>query len=239
MSNLAPRGVGICPVRWAWEAGAVKKIPLVVLASLSLLQLLGCGDANSSSPKDEVVQAVACAYPSDGDPAKPVDPPSTTDVKTVGTVTATVHLSAGDVKITMDRASTPCTVNSFESLAQQGYFDDTACHRLVDDRIFVLQCGDPSGTGRGGPGYSFADETNASMTYPAGTVAMANAGPDTNGSQFFMVWAESPLPPKYTVFGTMDKAGLDVVAGIAAQGVAAEDETSPIAEAQIISVTLG
>lgn len=217
----------------------VKKMPVVPLVACSLLLMAGCGDANQSSSVDEVVQAIGCEYPTDGDPAKAVDPPSTTDVKNAGTATATMHLTAGDVKITLERAATPCTVNSFESLAQQGYFDDTACHRLTDTGIFVLQCGDPSATGRGGPGYSFADETNDSMTYPAGTVAMANAGPDTNGSQFFLVWADTDLPPDYTVFGTMDQAGLDVVGGIAAQGVAAEDGTSPIAEAKITSVTLG
>ncbi len=77
------------------------------------------------------------------------------------------------------------------------------------------------------------------MTYPAGTVAMANAGPDTNGSQFFLVWEETDLPPAYTVFGTMDQAGLAVVAGIAAQGVADDESENPIAEALITSVTLG
>ena len=214
-------------------------MPLVPLAACSLLLMAGCGDANQSAVGDEVVQAVGCEYPTDGNPAKVVDPPSTTDVKNAGTATATMQLTAGDVEITLDRAAAPCTVNSFESLAQQGYFDDTECHRLTDTGIFVLQCGDPSATGKGGPGYSFADETNDSMSYPAGTVAMANAGPDTNGSQFFLVWADTDLPPDYTVFGTMDQAGLDVVAGIAAQGVAAEDGTSPIAEAKITSVTLG
>ena len=217
----------------------VKKTLLVPLAALSLLLGAACGDANQSAGDDDV-QATACEYPMGGDPAKPVDPPPTTDVNNAGTSTVILSLTAGDVEITLDRASTPCTVNSFESLATQGYFDDTACHRLTDTGIFVLQCGDPTETGTGGPGYSFADETDDSMKYPAGTVAMANAGPDTNGSQFFLVWDDSSvLDPDYTVFGTMDQAGLDVVAGIAAEGVSADDDTSPIAEAQITSVTLG
>lgn len=217
----------------------MKKMLLLPLAALSLLLGAACGDANQSAVDDEMVQATGCQYPMGGDPAKPVDPPPTTDINNAGTATATLSLTAGDVEITLDRAATPCTVNSFESLATQGYFDDTACHRLTDYGIFVLQCGDPTGTGKGGPGYSFADETNDSMTYPAGTVAMANAGPDTNGSQFFLVWADTDLPPAYTVFGTMDQAGLDVVAGIAAQGVADDESENPIAEAQITSVTLG
>src|SRR5699024_11558444 len=84
--------------------------------------------------------------------------------------------------------------------------------------IFVLQCGDPTGTGSGGPGYSFADELDGSETYPAGTLAMANAGPDTNGSQFFVVYDDSPLPADYTVFGSLDKESTKTVADIAAEG---------------------
>ena len=84
----------------------------------------------------------------------------------------------------------------------------------------MLQCGDPTGTGSGGPGYSFDDELTGKETYPAGTLAMANAGPNTNGSQFFLVYADTPLPPSYTVFGKMDPAGRRVVARIAAAGTA-------------------
>ena len=112
--------------------------------------------------------------------------------------------------------------------------------RLVDYGIFILQCGDPTATGTGGPGYTIPDELDPAPTYPAGTVAMAKRQPpDTGGSQFFLVWADTPLPPEYTVFGTMDQEGLDVVAGIAAQGVDGTDQTSPNAEARIESVTLG
>ncbi len=100
-----------------------------------------------------------------------------------------------------------------------GFYDDTQCHRLVDmGGIFVLQCGDPTGTGTGGPGYRFADETRPEDTYPAGTVAMANAGPNTNGSQFFLVYEDSVLPPNYTVLGRMDAESTGVVARIAAEG---------------------
>src|SRR5690606_21777336 len=103
-----------------------------------------------------------------------------------GTVPATIRTSAGDLAVSLDADAAPCTVNSFLSLAQQGYFDETPCHRLTTSGIFVLQCGDPTGTGTGGPGYEFPDELTGSETYPAGTLAMANAGPDTNGSQFFV-----------------------------------------------------
>jgi peptidyl-prolyl cis-trans isomerase B (cyclophilin B) len=133
-------------------------------------------------------------------------------------------------------------VNSLVSLAKQGYFDRTPCHRLSTQGYFVLQCGDPTGTGRGGPGYSFADELVDNdprlqpcgveagqdyCTYNAGTVAMANAGADTNGSQFFLVYGNSKFPPDYTVLGNMDAAGLKVVKEIAAAGVGTANGIGP------------
>ena len=135
-----------------------------------------------------------------------------------GAPTASIALTGGTVEIALDRETAPCTVGSFAFLSEAGYYNDTPCHRLTSSpTLSVLQCGDPSGTGGGGPGYSYADETNPAMVYPAGTVAMANAGPDTNGSQFFLVYADSTLPPSYTVFGTITE-GLDVLTGIAANG---------------------
>lgn len=160
-----------------------------------------------------------CEYRPFGTPARTVDPPPSTDVPDAGAVTYTLSMSSGDVVVTLDRAAAPCTVNSFEALAKQGYFDKTDCHRVTDSGgLFVLQCGDPTGTGSGGPGYQFDDELSGDTAYPAGTLAMANAGPDTNGSQFFVVYADSELPPAYTVFGHTDQAGVQVVAGIAAGG---------------------
>jgi peptidyl-prolyl cis-trans isomerase B (cyclophilin B) len=124
-------------------------------------------------------------------------------------------------------------------LSQAGYYDDTPCHRLTSSpSLSVLQCGDPSGSGGGGPGYSYADETDPTMVYPAGTVAMANAGPDTNGSQFFLVYADSMLPPNYTVFGTITQ-GLDVLQGIAAKGTSnGRADGAPADPVTITSVTV-
>ena len=124
-------------------------------------------------------------------------------------------------------------------LAQSGYYNDTPCHRLTKaGSLSVLQCGDPSGTGGGGPGYTFADETNPDMVYPAGTVAMANGGPDTNGSQFFLVYADSQLSPDYTVFGTITQ-GLDVLTGIAAKGTAnGGKDGKPVDPVTISTVTV-
>ncbi|GAA2179499.1 hypothetical protein GCM10009785_06350 [Brooklawnia cerclae] len=181
-----------------------------------------------------------CVYEANGNPARPVDPPPSKDVPATGTVVYTLALSAGDVAVTMDRAKTPCTVNSFAALAKQGFYDDTACHRLIDQTIFILQCGDPTGTGTGGPGYVYADELTGSETYPAGTVAMANAEQaNTNGSQFFIVWADSPLPPTYTVFGTIDEPSLAVVQTIASRGVSRDESPKPIAPAVIERVSVG
>jgi peptidyl-prolyl cis-trans isomerase B (cyclophilin B) len=161
---------------------------------------------------------IDCAYSVSGQAARPVDPPPTTNIPASGTVAVTLHLNAGSVTLTLDRARTPCTVNSFLSLLEQGFYNDTTCHRLVDRGIFVLQCGDPTGTGAGGPGYSYADETYSDDRYPAGTVAMANAGPNTNGSQFFFVYQDSSLSPDYTVFGHLDAQGTKLIAEIAGGG---------------------
>lgn len=185
---------------------------------------------------------VNCTYVAASTPAKPVDPPSGTNVPATGTVAVVMTTDQGAIGITMDRSKTPCTVNSFLSLAQQKYFDATSCHRLVSSGLFLLQCGDPTGTGSGGPGYTFRDETYATDTFPAGTVAMANAGTNTNGSQFFLVYADSPLPPKYTVFGHMDAAGIAVIAKVAAggdDGSISAGGGKPNIPVKILTVTVG
>ncbi|WP_053644078.1 MULTISPECIES: peptidylprolyl isomerase [unclassified Streptomyces] len=137
--------------------------------------------------------------------------------------------NAGDITITMDAAKTPRTVNSFKHLADKKYFDGSKCHRLTTQGIFVLQCGDPQGTGTGGPGYTIPDENldalgkagaDGAVTFPAGTVAMANTGqPGTGGSQFFLVYKDTRLPPTYTPFGKIDAAGLKAVQEVAKAGV--------------------
>ena len=159
-----------------------------------------------------------CEYVANGEAARKVELPPMTDVAHTGSVEFTLTTNEGPVVITMDRAAAPCTINSFASLAKQGFYDDTQCHRLSDAGLAMLQCGDPTGSGSGGPGYTFADELSDNTAYPAGTVAMANAGEDTNGSQFFLVFRDSALPPNYTVFGHMDDNGIAVVEKIAAEG---------------------
>ena len=173
------------------------------------------------------------------DPAKKVDPPPAEPADT-GKVDVTLDTSVGEINATLDAGKTPCTVNSFTSLAKQGYFDDTTCHRLTTQGIYVLQCGDPTATGMGGPGYQYDDELSGSETYRAGTLAMANAGPGTNGSQFFIVFDDSQLPPSYTVFGTVDAAGIKTVQKVAAKGTETGGPDGPPKQpVEIAGVTVG
>ena len=160
-----------------------------------------------------------CSYTKGSEAAsKEVALPKNGKVPTTGTVNVSVNTNQGALTFTLDRSKAPCTVHNLPHLARQKYFDGTPCHRLTTGANFgVLQCGDPSGKGTGGPGYTFADEVTPDLKYTKGTLAMANAGPDTNGSQFFVVYRDTQLQPNYTVFGTVSK-GLDVVEKIAAAG---------------------
>jgi peptidyl-prolyl cis-trans isomerase B (cyclophilin B) len=136
---------------------------------------------------------------------------------------ATIVTNCGTIVAVLDGAKAPHTVNSFAFLAGKGYFDNTPCHRLTTAGIFVLQCGDPTGSGTGGPGYTIPDENLAGATYGAGTLAMANTGqPHTGGSQFFLCYNDTQLPPQYTPFGHITQ-GLDVLKAIAANG---EDDSN-------------
>ncbi|MEI7777945.1 MAG: peptidylprolyl isomerase [Actinomycetes bacterium] len=133
----------------------------------------------------------------------------------------TLTTNCGQIKIALTAAKAPKTVSSMVFLAAQGYFNNTKCHRLTTTGIFVIQCGDPTGTGSGGPGYTVPDENLPSVSgvnYPAGTVAMANSGPNTGGSQFFIVFANTTLGPNYTVWGKVT-SGLDIAKYVANQGV--------------------
>jgi peptidyl-prolyl cis-trans isomerase B (cyclophilin B) len=216
-------------------------VVVVVLVAVVLLSTVGRGSkaepaatTGSVAPTSAAAQPAAapgtCAYPPDGTAAKQNTPPPTDGVSHEGTVSVAMATSAGPIGLTLDRAQAPCSVNSFVSLAKQGYFDGTTCHRLTTtEGLKVLQCGDPTGTGTGGPGYTIPDEKpttlapspsgGGTVTYPRGTVAMAKtAQPDSGGSQFFLVYADSTLPPDYTVFGTIDDAGLATIEKVAAGG---------------------
>lgn len=195
-----------------------------------------------------------CQYPASPEPAaKKVDAPHSGKVPTnPATVSASMSTNQGNLGLVLDNAKAPCTVNSFASLAQKGYFNDTPCHRLTTSpSLSVLQCGDPTGSGTGGPGYQFANEyptdqyppndpaLQQPVVYPRGTLAMANAGPGTNGSQFFLVYKDSQLPPNYTAFGTIDATGLATLDKIAAAGVAGGGQDGkPATDVRIKSILL-
>ena len=195
-----------------------------------------------------------CQYPATPDKAsKPVKPPRAGKVPTEpAQVSASLETNQGDIGLMLDNGKSPCTVNSFASLANQGFFKDTTCHRLTtSESLSVLQCGDPTGQGTGGPGYQFANEyptdqyqpddpkLQEPVKYPRGTLAMANAGPGTNGSQFFLVYKDSELPPNYTAFGTIDQTGLATLDKIAAAGTAdGGQDGKPKNDVQIKSILL-
>jgi peptidyl-prolyl cis-trans isomerase B (cyclophilin B) len=176
----------------------------------------------SASPSPSAAVPIAepahtCAYNVSGTASRKVAlPPKHPDFR--AHYQATIHTNRGNIVINLRNSKATCTVNSFVSLAKQNFFSQTTCHRLVTSGIFVLQCGDPTGTGSGGPGYQFSDENLAGAKYPAGTVAMANSGPNTNGSQFFLVYQNTPgLQPNYTPFGTI-VSGLKIVQNVAKAG---------------------
>jgi peptidyl-prolyl cis-trans isomerase B (cyclophilin B) len=147
-----------------------------------------------------------------------------------------LNTNCGSITIETLPEKAPKTVNAMLWLAEQGYFDGTTCHRLTTKGIFVLQCGDPTGTGSGGPGFEIPDENlPADGKYPKGTVAMANSGPGTSGSQFFIVYKETSLPPNYTVWGKVT-SGLPVVERVAEAGVTGEgDDGTPAAPIGILT----
>lgn len=174
-------------------------------------------------------ETVTCEYPEAGEASRDAGTPPTENIPTTGTLNVTLATNQGEIGMELDRTTAPCTVNAIEHFAAEGYYDDVVCHRLTTSGIYVLQCGDPSGTGAGGPGFQFANEyptdeaaqedLNTPVIYERGTIAMANAGQDTNGSQFFLNYEDSPLPPVYTYFGQITEEGLATLDAIAETGV--------------------
>ncbi|MDT4918127.1 MAG: peptidyl-prolyl cis-trans isomerase [Pseudonocardiales bacterium] len=191
----------------------------------------------ASSSSTAAVAAYPCDWKKSGTAAKRASVPPTTTPPKKGTVDVSVQSSQGAMTFTLNRAAAPCAVESFVSLARQKYFDATSCHRLTGGSLSVLQCGDPSGTGSGGPGYSFQDELTGKEKYTRGVLAMANAGPNTNGSQFFIVYKDSTLGPQYTIFGKVSK-GLSVVDKVAAKGSTPANDGKPKLPMTLTKVTV-
>jgi peptidyl-prolyl cis-trans isomerase B (cyclophilin B) len=215
----------------------VVAVAVVVVAALVITGVFSGDDtSNEASPSSPAVTSgaaaattnadgtIACTYSPDdsGNPnLKDVGTPPTPEATpTQGTSTLLMSTNQGDLTLTLDRAKAPCAAASFAYLASQKFFDGSPCHREVNQPTFgVLQCGDPTGSGSGGPSYKFAQEIPAGTTYPRGTIAMANTGqPDSTGSQFFLCFVDTQLSPDYTPVGTVDEAGLAVLDKVAAAG---------------------
>lgn len=175
--------------------------------------------------------------------------PEGKNISTSGTVKVSFKTAQGEIAMDLDRAVAPCTVNAIAHLAKSGYYDNTVCHRETSGMLNVLQCGDPTGKGSGGPGFQFANEyptdelgdaaATSQVTYPKGSIAMANAGAGTNGSQFFLNYADSTLPGNYTYFGKVTDEGQATLDKIAAAGIKdGETDGAPAEEVKIASATV-
>lgn len=200
--------------------------------------LAGSGkDADRAAAPSPSKAPDPCGKPAKGTPStKTWKKEPAMSVDTSASYSAKLATTCGTIELKLDAGKAPHTVNSFAFLAGQGYFDHSKCHRLVDQGIYVLQCGDPKGTGQGTPGYTIPDENLKDPrlkggVYPAGTVAMANRYDgqsdktrDSGGSQFFLVYQDSKLPPNYTPFGTVT-GGMDVLKKIAKAGSTPDPRT--------------
>jgi peptidyl-prolyl cis-trans isomerase B (cyclophilin B) len=240
------------------QAGTATGIALVLIV-LGTLWYAGVFEPDKAKPTANA----DCAWnPAEGTNAKDVGRPPTSGIPKSGIETMTITTNQGVIRAAIDVSKVPCAAASFSYLAEKKFFDNTQCHRLTTEGGYVLQCGDPSATGSGGPGYRFADEnlptaeppasdpaaasaspSAAPAIYKAGMIAMANSGADTNGSQFFIVYKDSPVfQPNYTVLGQVTQ-GLDIVEKIAAGGVAeggsSATDGKPKVEVTIQTLTVG
>jgi peptidyl-prolyl cis-trans isomerase B (cyclophilin B) len=252
--QLERRAANQAKARQRMMIGSVVVAVLAIVGAVVGISLYNGSDhkspvASAATPSDAsaapTAPASAAPTPNDGlkcttPPAKSPTPQSfkTEPALTVDTkvdYTATITTNCGVIKAELFASKAPHTVNSFLFLASKGYFNNTPCHRLTTSDIYVLQCGDPTGSGTGGPGYQFKDENLTGAKYSAGVLAMANSGPNTNGSQFFINYKDSTLGPQYTPFGKIVQ-GLDIVQKIAARGATAADASGNTAPNQPVSI---
>jgi peptidyl-prolyl cis-trans isomerase B (cyclophilin B) len=227
--------------------GVVAGVVVVVVGIWVGLAVSGGHKKSTATPASSATaKPAACAWTPDPNPTPSPSPTASTppnpNLKNVGTPAAsgeprsgyrtmTFDTNLGTIVVTLDLAKAPCTSASFAYLVEKSFFNNTSCHRLLNtsttdsstgeaQEYHVLQCGDPSGTGQGGPTYTFADENlpaNQRPAYPEGVVAMANSGANTNGSQFFFVFGDSTFDPNYTIFGKITQ-GLDLIKSVGAAG---------------------
>lgn len=212
-----------------WLALVIAAVLLmtVLAGSFALLSGIELGNPRSPAPSASVGASRAagapCVYRTDnvgGQNQRLVPLPPARPTRT-GPVSATIRTTLGDVTLELDANRAPCTVNAIASLVRGDYYTQTDCHRLTTDGPWVVQCGDPSGTGAGAPGYRYGNENvppaGNLWTYQRGTVAIVNAGPDTNGAQFLIMYRDSELAPDYPIVGRVT-GGLDLIERVAAGG---------------------
>jgi peptidyl-prolyl cis-trans isomerase B (cyclophilin B) len=198
----------------------MRKIIKFAIATSSLVIFSTAHTSVSNAAPNKSLEKIICKNTkAKGHTAKNIEPP---EVKgPFQNRTFTLSTNCGNIVIKADGKSAPITVTALSALATGGFFDQTLCHRLTTENIYVLQCGDPTATGLGGPNFTYRDEnlpTPVENNYPAGVVAMANSGQNTNGSQFFIVYADTSLPPSYTIWGKVTK-GLEIIQMVAKSGV--------------------
>ena len=198
----------------------VKRLLVAVIAISVLASPSAIAEPKGKAAKNVKVAAIKCGpTKAAGHAPKDVAPAQKLPKKLARTFT--FETNCGNIVVTTVGAKAPITITQLSTLAKGGYFDNSLCHRLTTQGLYVLQCGDPTATGSGGPNFTYGDEnlpTATANNYPAGTVAMANSGPGTNGSQFFLVFADTTLGANYTIWGTITE-GLDIVKAIAKAGV--------------------
>lgn len=204
---------------------------LITAAAAALIAapvLAGCG---SSDPASSTAAADTAASG-----AKTWSAPPKMSIDVNAAYTADLTTSEGDIQIALDPKKAPKTVNNFVFLAKQGFYDGVTFHRVIPD--FVIQGGDPQGTGQGGPGYQFEDELPKAGAYKVGSVAMANAGPDTNGSQFFIIVGAqgAALPPAYSLFGKVTQ-GQDVADKISTMAAPGTETPDPPVTIEKVTIT--
>ena len=198
----------------------VKRLVVAVIAISLIHSPSAFAEQKSKSVKSAKVPAIKCTSTKAAGHTPPSVAPADKLLKRFPR-TFTFTTNCGNIVVTTVGAKAPITITQLATLARGGFFNNTLCHRLTTQGLYVLQCGDPTATGGGGPNFTYRDENlpvEGLNNYPAGTVAMANSGPGTNGSQFFLVFADTTLGANYTIWGTITQ-GLDIVKAIAKSGV--------------------
>ena len=231
----------------------MSKLFIIVLAILAVLVLTACsGEQETTSSSSVVTTTTTTTTTTKPEPTAATEPtaqpdsmgenmsmqydsPPATVINETKTYKAVINTTLGAINVDLFTTEVPNTVNNFVFLAREGFYDNVIFHRVIPG--FMIQGGDPTGTGMGGPGYRFNDEP-VRRQYDPGILAMANSGPNTNGSQFFIMHGAVALPPNYTIFG-FATGGLDVVHAIASSPTAPGGEGSrPIEPPQILSIEI-